>query len=125
MGINFSGIKDQINIVLDELFTDAALIRSITYRLYTGQSFSSGAGHTVNTYTNSTVSAIRITHTDKSVAIFSGELQAGDIVYIIRASEAPAGMSLKDLIVDSGETLKVKKINDASGCAWFISVEGE
>ena len=119
----FGDIKASVLPVLESFFTDTELARTIIYRRYVGETFSSELKYTVASYSDVTIPAIRMVHTARSAANAPGNVQAGQVLYMIRAEDAPDGMSLKDLIIDGDETLSVSVINDIFGIVFEITVE--
>jgi hypothetical protein len=120
----FGEVKTAVQEVLDMFCTDVDLRRMITYRKFSGVTFSATTRQNVSTYINTVLSAIRLVHDLRSAQASAGEVQAGQPLYIIRGSEAPADMSKKDLILDDGNTLKVAIIQDLLGVCYLVTCEG-
>jgi len=124
MGL-FSQIEGPVRAVLDDLFADEDLRDTIMYRKYSGQSFDDTVGHNVNTFSESSVYAIRLRHTHRSALAGVLNIQIGDELYMFRYDDLPIGLSLKDEIVDeNGVTQKVKQIQPIFGLATAITIEG-
>jgi len=120
-----SQIEGPIKKVLDDLMADVDLRKQITYRRYDSQEFSKAAGHMVNSYTDSVIYALRLRHDNSSQIAGVGPVQVGDQLYLLRDSDAPSSMSLKDEIVDEfGVTQKIKDITPIFGLAVSVTVEG-
>jgi len=123
----FSQIQGPIKSVLRNIMGDEDLRVQITYRKYTGQAFDDSVGHTVDTFSESTLYAVRLSHTVKSALVGSGvgEIQVGDQLYLIQGDDAPDGMSVKDQIKDENGTIqKVKNVQDIFGLAVAVTIEG-
>ena len=119
----FGDIKDSIAPVLEEFFTDEELIREITYKKYTGESFDPVLKYTVATYDSKPIPAIRMLHTARTASVTPGAVQAGQVLYMLRTTDAPEGMSLKDMIVDGETIVAVSVINDIFGIVFEVTVE--
>lgn len=125
MSINFKAVKVSVNAVLDSLLGDTSLARDITYKKYTSESFDSTKGYTVSVFTSTIIKAIKLKHNEFSQKLDIGEVQAGDTVYLIRNIDMPSGASLKDILIDGSETLKVKSLQDIFQLAWGITAESK
>lgn len=132
MGINFGGVVVEVKKLLDSLMSDKALAQNITLRRFTGQTFNTTLGHNVNAYNDTAIKAIKLKHNDNSRQILgdrlqaSGQIQVGDIVYLIRFDDAPGSLSLKDLINDGSETgIKIKRLKNIFDLAWAVTAEAE
>ena len=125
MGINFAAVKVQVRKVLDDLFTDQALIRPVTYRRFLSQTFDKALKRNVIAYQDTPLNLIRLTNNQKSAELFTGnKVQVGEVVYIMRASDDPGSKSLKDLITDADQTsIKIKGLKNIFDLAWAISTE--
>jgi len=125
MGINFAAVQVQVRKVLDDLFTDQALIRPVTYRRFLSQTFDKALKRNVIAYQDTPLNLIRLTNNQKSAELFTGnKVQVGEVVYIMRASDDPGSKSLKDLITDADQTsIKIKGLKNIFDLAWAISTE--
>jgi hypothetical protein len=132
MGINFGGVVVEVKKLLTSLMADKALAIDITLRRFTGQTFNTVLGHNVNTYDETTIKAIKLKHNDNSRQVLgdrlqaSGQLQVGDVVYLIKFDDAPGKLSLKDLINDGTEEgIKIKQLKNIFDLAWAVTAEAE
>ena len=125
MGIGFSGVKTEVTKVIIALLSDAALARDITYKKYESETFDTSAGYAKITYSDFSIRAIKIKHNEKSHKLKVGEIQAGDVEYLIKFSDMPSGESLKDLLIDGTDTLKVKGLENIFDLAWLITTEAK
>lgn len=111
--------------VINDLFADDFLATEITYRSYSGQSFDSIARVTVTSFTEKSITVVRLRHTDESARVGASQIQAGDQLYLFRYDDCPAKMSLKDEIEDEyGKIQMIKDINNIFKLAVAVTVEG-
>jgi len=130
MPINFGDVQSDIKKVLADFFSDPDLTTDITYRKFISQAYDNNLGHTVTTYQNTSLKAIKVTHNSESHQIFGDflegafKVQIGDVAYLLNFVGAPTDLSIKDLI-DEGteESIKVKQIKNASDLVYFVTVE--
>jgi hypothetical protein len=124
MGI-FGQIQGPVRGVIRALVTDKDLRVIVTYRKFTDRDWSATAKAQVSSFTESTIEVVRLSHNVKSIGIFEGDLQVGDQLYLFDFRDAPAGMSMKDEIVNEfGYVQKVKQIRPIFGLAIAVTVEG-
>jgi hypothetical protein len=121
----FKSIKRPINKVLDDLFNDEDLRTSITYKKKTGAHWDDDLQRNVATEESYTIFAIMLKHSWKSVEWSkSASVQVGDRLYMIRYKDAPADLSINDVIVHGDQTLDIKAIDPIFAFAYSITVEG-
>ena len=111
---------------LDELFRDPTLSERVTYRKFTGRgAFSKQLGYPAGAYDDDPITAVRLKHNKKSVAVVHGEVEVGDVLFVFRSPQLPSGISKKDLIVDkSSVVFNVNDITPVYGIATLITVKG-
>uniref|UniRef100_A0A6M3X5H5 Uncharacterized protein n=1 Tax=viral metagenome TaxID=1070528 RepID=A0A6M3X5H5_9ZZZZ len=121
----FGQIVAPTKAVLKQLLADKDLREKVTYRRFTGETFSATLKYNVGVYEETTgCKTIRLRHDSKSAAAAVAEIQAGDEVFVFLTADFPAGTSLKDQIKDgNGVTMKVKDIADAQRIATLVTVE--
>jgi len=111
--------------VLRQILSDPNLKSTVTYRKYTGTSWDEVNRNRVSTFDESQLDVARLRHNDKTLVIAASGIQAGDQLYLISYSDAPAGMSLKDEIVDEfGQTQSIADIANIFQLCVVITVEG-
>lgn len=121
----FDQIDFPVRQVLDRLMADRHLRSALVYRRFKSASFAPDVGHRVVLYDDFTFYGVRLRHNKKSILTASGEVEVGDEVFIIRGSDAPAGMSLKDRLKDANENLySITSIDNIFDLAVMISVAG-
>ena len=124
MGV-ISRIRGPVRSVINMLLTDPYLKKVVLYRKFSGQTFDSSAGHTVDAYEDLSLAAVELRHNNRSVlAAASSEIQAGDLLYIFRAEDLPENYSMRDCIVSGGTVKKIKVITDIFDMAVLMSVDG-
>lgn len=122
----FGDIKEQIDPVLDLLFLDEELARVILYRRFISESFDTELRRNIAVHEEIPgVAAIRMVHTARSAANAPGEVQAGQVLYMVRNGDLPDLdlLSLKDAIIDGTEQLPIAVINDIFGIVYELTVE--
>lgn len=125
MGIGFSGVKIEVTGVINAMLSDESLARDITYKKFDISTFDSDVGHTKIAYVDSEIRAIKIKHTEKSHKLKEGDIQVGEVEYLIKFSDMPSGQSLKDIIIDGTDTLKIKDLENIFDLAWLITTEAK
>jgi hypothetical protein len=121
----FSAILDPVKRTVAELLRDENFGEDVTYKRYTGQTFSSALGHTVNTYDDADLKAVRMWHNQDSVKVATSDVQIGDMLFLFHGDTFPANTSLKDVIVDEeGNELGVKGIDPIFELAVVVTVHG-
>ncbi len=125
MGIGFSGVKTEVTKVILAMLSDTSLARDITYKKFDTSVFDSVVGHNKITYSDSVIRAIKIKHAERSHKLKVGDVQVGDVEYLLKFSAMPIGASLKDRIVDGVDTLKVKNLENIFDLAWLVTTEAE
>jgi hypothetical protein len=109
--------------MLAVLLSDDNFRERVTYKRYTGQSFDSSVGHTVNTYENKDLYAVRMRHNQRSVNVATSAVEVGDVLFVFDNAGFPEEFSLKDLIEDvEGNLLGVKGIDPVFDMAFFVTV---
>jgi hypothetical protein len=104
---------------------DTALRSQITYKRFDTQEYSNALGYEVNSYTEYSLDAIRLSHTQASNLVGVGTIEIGSQLYLLKGDDAPTGMSLKDEIVDEfNELQKVSNITPIFGLAVAVTIEG-
>lgn len=122
----FDQIDFPVRRVLDRLMADKHLRSALVYKRFKSASFDKTVGHRVVLYDNfNDLYGIRLRHNKKSVLIASGDVEIGDEVYLVRGSEVPTGMSLKDRMEDAdGNLYSITSIDNIFDLAVMISVAG-
>lgn len=123
----FSQIEGPIKQVLDQIFADPGLNVEITYRLHTGQgSFDHSTGSRSDTFTDYTLTVVRLRHTQGSQLVGIANIQVGDELYLLKGediSSIAGDFSLKDEIVNENSVSQtIKSINDIFGLATAVTV---
>lgn len=125
MGINFRAVKVAVTQVIDNLLSDPELARDVTYKKYGKEAFDNILGYTAINYVETTIRAIKLKHNDRSEKLNIANVQAGDTVYLVKNEDMPIGASLKDLIIDGTEIMKIKSLQDIFQLAWGITTESK
>lgn len=129
MGI-FGQIKNSVNSILPQLYNDPELTTALTWRKFSGSTFNEEAGVNEDTYTDSSVVAIRVekevgsTNAGRTYPPGPWSMASGDIQYLFKYESVPDGASIRDLIVDGDMTYSVKKIYPVFGLIVKVEVEG-
>lgn len=132
MGL-LTGVSPAVAKVIRDAVNDRVLSREIIYKRYVGPGeFDEEAGHPTANYDPMTIRAAALTHTERSVSAqgLSGNVQAGDHVYLIKATSllvnglTQDSFSQKDIIVDGGEERKITNLNWALQFAVQVTVLG-
>jgi hypothetical protein len=119
----FSWVRQPIQEMLSVLLSDDNFREKVTYKRYTGQSFDASAGHTVNTYDDTVLYAVRMQHNQRSVNVSTSMVEVGDVLFVFDGPTFPEDSSLKDLIEDAeGNLLGIKGIDPAFDLAVFVTV---
>lgn len=106
------------------ILDDDDLAVEVTYRKFVSQDYNESLGYNEDIFSETTPTVARLRHTVASALVGVGDIQAGDQVYMMRAEDAPSGMSLKDEIInEDGETQKIKDITPIFGLAVLVTVE--
>lgn len=121
----FDQIDFPVRQVLNRLMADQHLRSTLVYKRFKSASFNQGVGHRVVLYDEFTFYGVRLRHNKKSILTASGAVEVGDEVFIIRGSDAPVGMSLKDRLEDvDGNLYSLTSIDNIFDLAVMISVAG-
>jgi hypothetical protein len=124
----FSQIKGAVNSILPSLYDDDELAIDITWRKFTGSVFNETTGVNEETYTESTVRAIRIEKETQGMTTGrqSGgvPITVGDVAYLFKGPDIPDGASTRDIIVDSGYAYAIDKIVPVFGLVTKVEVRG-
>ena len=129
MGI-FGQIQNAVNSILPQLYTDEQLTTTVTWRKFAGSSFNEASGVNEDTYTDSTIKAIKVekevgsTNAGRSYPPGPWSMASGDIQYLFKPESVPEGASIRDLIVEGDMTYSVKKIYPVFGLIVKVEVEG-
>ena len=129
MGI-FGQIQNAVNSILPQLYTDEQLTTTVTWRKFAGSSFNEASGVNEDTYTDSTIKAIKVekevgsTNAGRSYPPGPWSMASGDIQYLFKHESVPEGASIRDLIVEGDMTYSVKKIYPVFGLIVKVEVEG-
>lgn len=106
------------------LVNDAVVGRSVIYQRYESETFDESVGHPVRVFTPFTLRAAQLRHTMDSVSVLGGDnIEAGDLIYLIRSIDVPDNVSEKDEIDDAGVNLKIKRIDWLYDLAAIFAVE--
>lgn len=125
MATLFEHIEWPVRQFLAKLVADPKLREEVTYKRYKSAEHNRTLGHKVIIYDNFTLYGVRMRHTKKSAFVSTGEVEVGDELFVIRGSDAPINMSLKDQLVDAeGNTLAIKWIDNVFNLAMLITIEG-
>jgi hypothetical protein len=112
--------------IVRQLLNDKDLRELVTYRLWVSQEFSREVGGNVDTYEETAdLKAARLRANAKTVAVLAGNLEAGDVLFMMDAQTLPEGISKKDQIVDAnGRIYKIEDIHHVFGIVVAFQVEG-
>ena len=103
------------------LLDDTQLSVEVTYKEYTGRTFTPSTGATVNAYTSSTLRAARTTLSARELAAGTGIYQAGDVKFMFARSDLTLTPQLQDRIVIDGVTYSlVNWQTDILAMFWFV-----
>jgi len=128
----FKQIKSSVNSILPRLYSDADLTTTVTWQVFKESVFDESLGVNVDDYTNYTnLKTIRV-EKEIGASKFSGVnlasqfgVGSGDIVYLFRYDDVPAGASIRDIILESnGMRYGVKRIYPVFGMIVKVEVKG-
>jgi len=117
-------VQPTVDSLMGALLADSRASKSVCYRLFAGQSFDSAAGHNVDAYVDYRLTAVKVKHNVNSLKWAGSGVEKGDVVYVFRSRELPAGISLKDQLLVDGEVLSIKAIDPIYGLVTGVTVEG-
>lgn len=124
-------IPPAIHGLLRALSTDPLFGVSLTYRRYTGQeAFDSDLGYPVQQYASTTVQALSLQHTERTVASLGlqSSVQKGDRLYLIDGNQLLVGgltvndFSEKDMLTVDGTQMKISSIKWIATLALSVTV---
>jgi hypothetical protein len=119
-------VAPQIQTIIASVIGSTVFNRQITYRHYQGKGvFDAALGHPSSVFTDyPDVDAARVSHSAKSAAALSSQIEAGDTLYLVQPSSLATildSLSLKDSIVDAGVECQITHISELSGFAIFLT----
>lgn len=121
----FDQIDFPVRRVLDRIMADKRARSALVYKRFKSASFDETVGYRVVLYDDFDFYGIRLRHNKKSILIASGNVEIGDEVYIVRGSDVPTEMSLKDRMEDAdGNLYTLTSIDNIFDLAVMISVAG-
>jgi hypothetical protein len=129
MGI-FGQIQNAVNSILPQLYSDDQLTTQVTWKKFSGSEFNESAGMNEDTYTESSITAIKVekevgsTNAGRAFPPGPWAIATGDVQYLFRHDDVPDGASIRDLIVDGDLTYSVKKIYPVFNLIVKVEVEG-
>lgn len=128
MGI-YNTIAGPVRQSLNMIFSDTNLTELVTFKKYTGQAWSDEAEATVNEYAESSVKAVRLQHTHKSLQALGmvGRVEAGQFVFLfqIGANGLTVKPTERDIILDAfGVEHNIIESTDVFQFAYVVNVEG-
>lgn len=127
----FGQIKSAVNSILPQLYGDAELTTTITWKKFADSEFDEDEGVNVDTYTDYTdIKAIKVekevgtTNPRTSYPTGIWGMASGDVVYLFQDASVPDGASIRDLIIDGSYTYSVKKIFPVFNLIVKVEVQG-
>lgn len=128
MGI-FSQITRAVESILPKLFDDEDLAVDITWKLFESAVFNPDTQVNEETYSESTITAIRIkkdigSMRSRQLPPGPWNMAVGDVVFLFQSDDVPSGASIKDLIIDAGYSYGVEKITPIFGLITQVEVKG-
>ena len=101
----FNKIEGPIKKQLNKLFADERLRTLITYREYAGQTKS--GNRRVASFTDHSIYAIRLQHSEDSVSTAFGKMEVGDQLYLLKFEDVGTWEhTLKNEITDENGTFR-------------------
>lgn len=128
MGI-FGQVKSAVSSILPGLFADPDLAIDVTWKMFAGSVFDEAQGVNVETYTDYALSAIRVEKEIGSIQTRAAPpgpwmMSIGDVVYLFKSEDVPAGASIRDSLVDGEYTYGIKKIFPIFNLITKVEVKG-
>ena len=125
----FSQITRAVDSILPKLFDDDELAVDITWRLFESAVFNPDTQVNEETYTESTIAAIRLKKDIggmryRQLPPGPWNMAVGDVVFLFQSDNIPSGASIKDLIVDAGYSYGIEKITPIFGLITQVEVKG-
>lgn len=124
-------ITDAILPVITELFADTGFNCQITLLQVGTAEWDSELRRTVSETTETSLTAIQMKHTKKSIEKSVGferaekaQIQVGDRLFLIKYSDVVGEITTKDLISYDGQTLKVVDSEPKFKLVWVVTVKG-
>lgn len=103
------------------LLDDQQLSVAVTYKEYTGRTFTPTTGATTNAYTSTALRAVRTSLSARELAAGAGVYQAGDVKFTFARSDLTWTPQLQDRIVEDGVTYSlVNWQTDILSMLWIV-----
>ena len=128
MGL-FGQVRSTVIATLPTFFEDDEATTEVTWKLYGGSNYNSTLGYNVETWTEYTLTAIKIEKVEgsKKTKLYppaGGSMATGDMVFLFKSPDLPTGASGRDLIVDGSITYAVEKILPVFNLITKVEVKG-
>lgn len=125
----FSQIKSSVDSVLVKLFADPDLPVTVTWKVFTGSDWSEEEGINIETYSSSTIQAIRVekevgSMQTKAVPPGPWLMAMGDVVFLFKSGDVPAGAGIRDLLIDGEYTYGIRRILPIFDLITKVEVKG-
>jgi hypothetical protein len=128
-------LSDQIRAailpVVVELFGDTGFNCSVTLRQIGNVAWDDETKKNITDITDTTLTAIRMKHTKRSVSKLVGpdkaataSIQVGDSLFLLLYSDVTGPISTRDFILFDDQKLKVKDSQPKFELVWVVTVEG-
>ena len=119
-----SSILKAASASIDKLFADTNLTTTVTYKHFSGSTFSESLGYTQDVYVNITLVAIRTERKRFSIGSPGemGGIAGVEVNYLVK--ELPEGYSNRDIIEHNGTNHQIEKISKIADLAYKIEVVG-
>lgn len=119
----FDQITSAVAGILPGLYGDEQLAKDVLYRKYGGVAFDASKGFNVESWSSSTIRAIKLSSpltskTSPSAGYESGRtvIQGGETLFMFKTSDLPEDASTRDTILDSRKVVyNVKRIEPIFG----------
>ena len=113
--------------VVRQFLRDRGVRELVTYRKWASQAFDSTEGFNVDVFNETAnIRTIRLSATEQVQNLpIAMTIEAGQVLFMIDSADVPAGVSLKDQIVDANSVIfKVKQIQPVFGIVHAFLCEG-
>jgi len=124
----FAQIKNAVNSILPSLYNDEDLAVTVTWKLFSGSEFNESTGVNVETYTDYSISAIRIEKETQGMTTGARSggvpITVGDLVYLFQGPDVPDGATTRDIIVEGAYAYQIESIYPVFGLVTKVEVRG-
>jgi len=120
----FGKFEKKVKKVIADLIADSTLGASVVYKSFQSQTRDATTGQIVPTFTNYSIRAVKLNHTQSSQMQWIASVEVGDLVFIFKPEELPTLLSMKDRVAYAGRDLAPKSIDEIFGIATCITVAG-